>query len=148
MCIMDVALEQLPDDTAFLKALIAQLLESVQALQRQNRQMGHRLQQLLRARFGPKAERLDAAQLLLFAQQILAEAQPAEPAVEAEEEEEEAPAPRPGHGRRKLPRNLPRRRVVLDLPPEERVCRSCGTEMTRIGEETSEQMCAFCQPHL
>jgi hypothetical protein len=133
---MDVALEQLPEDRAFLKALIAPLLESGHSLQRQNEQLGHRLQQLLRGRFGPQAEKLDAAQSLLLAQQILAEVQPAEPAEEAEE----APAARPGHGRRKLPRNLPRRRVVLDLPPAERVCRCCGTELTRIGEETSEQI--------
>ena len=130
---MEVVLEQLPDDAILLKQLIAQLLDSLHSLKRQNEQMGHRLQQLLRARFGSKAEKIDQAQLLLFAQQILAEATPPAPAVQ------EPPAsvePRKGHGRKKLPR----KRVVLDVPAEQRQCACCGQEMTKIGEETSEQI--------
>ena len=130
---MDVALEQLPDDAATLKQIIAELLDSIGSLRRQNEQMSHRLQQLLRARFGPKAEKLDSAQLLLFAQQILTEVPPAAAPPDA--------APKPaGHGRRKLPRNLPRKRIVLDVPEEERSCRGCGAALTKIGEETSEQI--------
>jgi transposase len=130
---MDVALEQLPDDAATLKQIIAELLDSIGSLRRQNEQMSHRLQQLLRARFGPKAEKLDSAQLLLFAQQILTEVPPAAAPPDA--------APKPaGHGRRKLPRKLPRKRVVLDVPEEERSCRGCGAALTKIGEETSEQI--------
>ena len=134
---MEVALEQLPDDAAILKQIIAELFDSLRSLKRQNEQMSHRLQQLLRARFGPKAEKLDEAQLLLFAQQVLAQAQPPAPAVP----EAPAPSPRPnGHGRRKLPRNLPRKTVVIDVPAEQRQCPCCGMEMTTIGEETSEQI--------
>ncbi len=134
---MDVQLEQLPDDASVLKQLIAQLLDSLNSLKRQNEQMAHRLQQLLRARFGPRAEKIDQAQLLLFAQQILAEAQVEAPAV---------PEPTPaaskpnGHGRKKLPRNLPRKTVVIDVPAEQRRCASCGAQMTKIGQETSEQI--------
>jgi transposase len=127
---------QLPDDASVLKALIAQLLESMSSLRRQNDQLQHRLQQLLRASFGPKAEKVDAAQLLLFAQQILAKARAPEP----QKEEPPALTPRKGHGRRKLPRNLPRRTVVLDVPAEERTCKCCGQEMTKIGQESSEQI--------
>ena len=134
---MDVQLEQLPDDTALLKQLIAQLLDSLRSKDRQIGQLEHRLQQLLRARFGPKAERIDSAQLLLFAQQVLAEAQPPAPAVQ----EPPAASPKPkGHGRKKLPRNLPRRREVHDVPPDQRICSCCGSEMAKIGEETSEQI--------
>ena len=125
---------QLPDDASVLKALIAQLLDTLSMVRREKDQLAHRLQQLLRAHFGQKAEKIDAAQMMLFAQQILAEVQ-APTAVK-----DEAPASRPGHGRRKLPRNLPRKRVVVDVPPEERFCKCCGQEMTKIGEETSEQI--------
>lgn len=134
---MDVVLDQLPDDPSLLKQLIAQLLDSLRSLQRQNEQITHRLQQLLRARFGPKAEKIDPAQLLLFARQILAELPPSTPAVQ---EPPSAPTKPNGHGRRKLPRNLPRKTVVIDVPAEDRQCAGCGAEMTKIGQETSEQI--------
>jgi transposase len=127
---------QLPDDASVLKALIAQLLETLHSKTRQIDQLTHRLQQLLRAHFGQKAEKIDPAQMLLFAQQILAEAQ----TPELPKEEALAPTPRKGHGRKKLPRNLPRRTVVLDVPVEQRKCSCCGQEMTKIGQESSEQI--------
>jgi len=139
---MDATLAQsvdpadLPDDATLLKQIIAQLLESLKSKTRQIDQMTHRLQQLLRARFGQKAEKLSSAQLLLFAQQILSESQAPEPV----KEQPAASAIRPGHGRAKLPRNLPRRREVHDVPPEQRVCSCCGQAMTKIGEEISEQI--------
>ena len=43
------------------------------------------------------------------------------------------------HGRRKLPRNLPRRRVVVDLPEAQKHC-ACGRDLTRIGETVSEKL--------
>jgi len=141
---MDVRLEQLPKDLNTCHQLIAELLDSVRSKQRQIDQLTHRLQQLLRARFGQKAEKIDPAQLLLFAQQILAEAQPPacpEPPEGAPAVQEPPAAARPnGHGRKKLPRNLPRKTVLIDVPPKERTCKCCGAEMTRIGQETSEQI--------
>jgi transposase len=126
---------QLPDDASVLKSLIAQLLEALASKTRQIDQLTHRLQQLLRAHYGQKSEKLDPAQMLLFAQQILSQAPVPAPVVEAP-----AAASRPGHGRKKLPRNLPRKTVVIDVPTEERKCKCCGKEMTKIGEETSEQI--------
>jgi transposase len=123
---------QLPDDVSVLKTLIAQLLEALASKSRQIDQLTHRLQQLLRAHFGQKSEKIDPAQMVLFAQQILAQAPVPPPAP--------APASRPGHGRKRLPRNLPRKTVVIDVPPEQRKCKCCGKEMTKIGQETSEQI--------
>ena len=131
---MEVALDQLPEDVTVLKQLIAQLLDALRSKDRQLGQMEHRLQMLLRARFGRKAEKMDPAQLVLFAEQILKESTPP-----ASTTDEDRPARR-GHGRRKLPDNLPRKRVVLDVPAAERVCNCCGAEMVQIGEETSEQI--------
>lgn len=127
---------QLPDDTSVLKSLIAQLLEALASKTRQIDQLTCRLQQLLRAHFGQKSEKIDPAQMLLFAQQILAQVK-TPPPVPADAT---ASAPRPGHGRKKLPRNLPRKTVVIDVPVEERTCKCCGKEMAKIGEETSEQI--------
>ena len=42
-------------------------------------------------------------------------------------------------GRKPLPDNLPREEVIHDIPEDEKVC-SCGCPLTRIGEETHEQL--------
>lgn len=51
-----------------------------------------------------------------------------------------APTPqrRPGkHGRKRLPENLPRVREEVLPEPEARLCKCCGKEMDRIGEEVT-----------
>ena len=45
-----------------------------------------------------------------------------------------------GHGRRRLPADLPRKRMEHEPSEEEKVCEQCGKEKTRIGEENSEQL--------
>jgi transposase len=42
-------------------------------------------------------------------------------------------------GRKPLPDSLPREEVIHDISEEEKVC-ACGCQLTRIGEETSEQL--------
>ncbi len=59
-----------------------------------------------------------------------------------EEKEEETVVPahtRKKKGRKPLPENLPRVERVHDLDPAEKIC-ACGTELSRIGEEVSEQL--------
>jgi transposase len=48
-------------------------------------------------------------------------------------------AKRPGHGRQKLPRDLPRRRKEHTLPEAQRLC-PCGAVCQKFGEDTSEQL--------
>jgi transposase len=60
-------------------------------------------------------------------------------------EEPPPPAPpastnRKGHGRRRIPDDLPRERIIHDLPENEKPCPCCGTMRTVIGQETSEQL--------
>lgn len=49
-------------------------------------------------------------------------------------------APRKQRGRRPLPADLPRVRVDVPLPDDERQCNACGNERTRIGEDVSETL--------
>lgn len=42
-------------------------------------------------------------------------------------------------GRKALPENLPREDIIHDLPEEEKIC-DCGCELTKIGEDTSEEL--------
>jgi transposase len=135
----------LPDDLETAQQLIRELIKTLAQQVHLNEKLQHQLEQLLRQRYGRKTEQVDPAQLLLFAQEILAQAEP-EPAPPPEPESEPAPAPAAsapktdGHGRKRLPASLPRRPVLHDVPPEHRVCPDCGAERTCIGHEIREQL--------
>jgi len=132
---------ELPDDVTALKAIILQQHEAFHQLQHRYEQLEHRLQQLLKARYGPKADRLDPHQLLLFALDMMQEvAPPPKTAHDGASQEKEPPAKRKGHGRKPLPKELPRQQVVHDLTDEEKKCPCCGQMRVRIGQETSEQL--------
>jgi transposase len=47
---------------------------------------------------------------------------------------------RKGHGWSKLPEQLPREEIVLDLPESERTCGTCGAPLQRIGEDRTERV--------
>ena len=132
---MDLDPGNLPDDPAALKRMIATLLEDREAGQRRLRQLQHLLEQLLRYRYGPRRERVNENQLFLFAAEIL-KAQEASPAPKAPAVKHRSK----GHGRRQLPKSLKRRRVVFDLPADERQCPHCLQEMHLIGEEVSGRL--------
>jgi transposase len=136
---------ELPTDLETCHQLIRELLESLSRQSYLNEKLQHQLEQLLRQRYGKKGERIDPAQLLLFAQEILAQAEAA-PTPAAAPKPVPAPALTPngpkknGHGRKPLPTSLPRRPVVHDVPPQQRLCPDCGVDRTCIGQEVSEQL--------
>ena len=102
----------------------------------------HRLDQLLRRLYGPKAERFDPNQPWLFPELAADPKEPDAPEQRVADEAEEATAKKksPGHGRKKLPEDLPRQRCEHELPEAERVCPSCGEVCRKFGEEISEQL--------
>ena len=137
--------DPLPDDLETAHQLIRELLETLGQQIHLNEKLQHQLEQLLRQRYGRKTEQIDPAQLLLFAQEILAQAQAtATPAAASESVPASTPpsdAPKKnGHGRKPLPASLPRKPVLHDVPPEHRVCPDCGAERSCIGQEISEQL--------
>jgi transposase len=137
--------DELPGDLQTCHQLIRELLATLTEQTHLNEKLQHQLEQLLRARYGRKSEKLDPAQLLLFAQEILAESAVLPPLTTAPAEQPaattEGTAPKKnGHGRKPLPAGLPRRRVVHDLSPEQLPCPDCGVVRIKIGEEISEQL--------
>src|SRR5712671_2310799 len=117
---MITSADPLPDDIETAHQLIRELLETLGQQIYLNAKLQHQLEQLLRQRYGRKSERVDPAQLLLFAQEILAQAEPEpEPEPEPTPQPEAVPetplppgAPQPkkkGHGRKPLPASLPRK---------------------------------------
>jgi len=134
---------QLPNDPAALRQIVMTLLEEVETKDRRLRQLQHWVEQLLRARYGPRRERVSENQLFLFAVALVSAGReaPREPeASAAPEKTESSEGKRKGHGRQRLPKSLERRRVVYDLEEAKRKCPECREELKRIGEEVSERL--------
>ncbi len=123
----------LPDDPAALKEIIVDLHD------RFDKETGILLEQIrhLRAQlFGRKSEEIrpegGPQPLPLFDMP--------EPEVREEGEAIEVPAhQRRKSGRKPLPEELPRVEVMHDIAAADKVC-GCGRELSRIGEEVSEQL--------
>jgi transposase len=132
------AAEHLPDDPGTLKRMVLELLASLHERDRDIEALRHRLDLLLRRLYGPRGERINPDQLLLFAEpppgQDTAPAPP-EPAATAKPKRRCRP-----HGRRRLPENLPRESRHHELSEAERVCQGCGQPRIDIGTDRSEQL--------
>ena len=130
--------EQLPDDLATLKRMVLELLASLHERDRNIDAMRHRIDLLLRRLYGPRGERIDPNQLLLFAEMAAGQDTapvPTEPAAAAKPKRRCRP-----HGRRRLPDHLPREPRHHELSPAERVCPDCGQVRVDIGTDRSEQL--------
>ena len=139
----DVSPATLPSDLSACHAMIQQLLEELKNTQRTNTQLEHQLQQLLRRIYGRSAEKIDPAQQVLFAE-LLQQLQTQQPLPPAPVEPAASPTPNPasnnGHGRRRLPADLPREPRLIDLPEDQKPCPCCGKMRQKIGEEISEKL--------
>jgi transposase len=134
---------QLPNDPVALRQMVMRLMEEVETKDRRLHQLQHWVEQLLRARYGPRRERVSENQLFLFAVALVSagRAAPTEPASSAAPEKAPSGEPkRKGHGRQRLPESLERRRVVYDLEERKRQCPECQEQLRRIGEEVSERL--------
>jgi transposase len=132
------AAEQLPDDLATLKRMVLELLASLHERDRNIEALRHRLDLLLRRLYGPRGERIDPDQLLLFAEMAAGRdtaPAPTEPAAAATPKRRCRP-----HGRRRLPENLPRESKHHELSEAERVCQGYGRPRIDIGTDRSEQL--------
>ena len=65
-----ITAEQLPDDLGTLKRMVLELLASLQERQRDYEALRHRIDLLLRRLYGPRGERFDPNQPLLFAEMV------------------------------------------------------------------------------
>ena len=129
---MTIDLANPPSDPALLHQLLRELVDVLQERDARIQELEHQLAVLRRYQFGPRSEKADPRQGLLFGQ-----------APEAPEPPPPAPVPKPttnGHGRRPLPKDLPRDRIEHDLSADEKHCSKCGTVLTKIGEEVSHQL--------
>jgi hypothetical protein len=129
------ALKEREQTIAQRDSLIAQRDESIQLLSQDNQLLRHRLSALLRSSYGPRAERFDPRQLLLFGLLV-----PPIDSPGVSSKPKRNGANRSKHGRQKLPDHLPRIPIEHDLSEAEKNCPCCGQERQRIGQEKSEQL--------
>lgn len=137
---MNVDLAKLPENRDSLKAIITSFAEKSQNYQLENELLREQVR-LLRAQiYARKSEKLPLVtgvdQPTLFDE--------AEQTVSAEEEEvtkeiEVAGYKRKPRGRKPLPVDLPRIKIVHDVSEAEKVC-GCGCQKSCIGREVSEQL--------
>jgi len=135
--------KQLPHGVAALRQMVVGLLAEAEQRERKLRQLQHWVEQLLRARYGPRRERVSEDQLFLFAAAILAQGGKTPPDCEeskASSSDSKSTSQRPGHGRQRLPKSLKRQRVVYDLEEAKRQCPECREALKRIGEDVSERL--------
>ena len=127
----------LPDD---LDTAHRQIREQAETLRRQGELIAglrHQLEQLPRDRHGKEGEAVDPGRLLLFARDILAQAEPMSPAPRPPAPAGSKPS---GHGRKPLPASLPRQRIVHDVAPEDLACPECGGDRRPMGQEVREPL--------
>lgn len=118
--------------------VLDQTTHILHALAEANSDLTHQLQALRKALYGRRTERLDPAQLALFAELLGEQAQPAPEAETPQDPSTSARAPQRRPGRNPLPEHLPRKRIELKVADELRTCSTCGTEKVCIGHEVSE----------
>jgi transposase len=130
--------EHLPDDVATLKHMVLELLASLHERDCSIESYRHRIDLLLRRLYGPRGERLDPTQLLLFAEMAAGQdvtPAPPEPAPASESQRRCRP-----HGRRRMPDHLPREPRHHELSEAERTCPACDQMRVDIGTDRSEQL--------
>ena len=126
------------DDLQSVLRFNAELVVTVEQLQKANQQLREELNLYRRKLFGRSSERHvdDDSQLYLF--------DTGEPETEDEGDEPDPPKPRKGRRRKKKSEKLPdhlRREVIdADVSPKERMCSCCGEEMPIIGTDVSERL--------
>ena len=147
---MDAKPLELPSDPQTLQAIILGLHAQLRQVQQEaasqiealKQQHQVEIQTLLRRFYGPRSERFDPTQLLLFGQ-MLDTVRVDQKAVEEEAGQAlttRRPRGRHNHGRGKLPEALPRIQIEHKLDAEDLKCPCCGKQRLCIGSEVTEQL--------
>jgi len=129
------------DERALLQGLIEELREQLRASQRENERLRHQVDHLVRRLYGRTTERVDPTQGELELPPGTAPAATAagEPGPEPEHDFA-ATRERARRGRRPLPKDLPRKRIVLEPAATELICPGCAGARRRIGADITEEL--------
>ena len=137
--------DSLRSDVAAREDALAQTLRELATERKENDRLREQIRLYLQKQFGPSSEKLSKDQLKIFNEsELLSEPEEEETSPDGSTMDDSGPSdpgrPRRKKGRRPLPPSLPRRDVIHDLEPDEKICPHDGHELQRIGEEVSEQL--------
>ena len=135
---MTIVVDDLPNDVAALKQIILEEREQHQAAI--DEAVKDAVAAVLRRYYGPRSEKFDPRQLLLFGQR-LEDSQLDLTSIQEESGEgliTRRVKNRDQHGRQQLPEHLERIEIEHDL--DDKSCPACGNERSRMGHEVSEQL--------
>lgn len=125
------------DEVAKLKALLAEQHAKISALSHENSWLKEQLGLARLNRFGTSSEK-HPAQDDFFNEAETCDDGPEADVVDTAAKADDTPRKKPG--RKPLPKELPRERIVHDLADDDKVCTCCGSDLHVIGEEVSEQL--------
>ena len=135
-----------PSDLLTLQALVIELQAQITAVHHENARLRHQLEGALRRLYGRKTERWLPPVPEQGHLPLAPDATPTAPPA-ADDVEPEPPAAAPGEtprrrrgGRTPLPKDLPRRRTVLEPSAAARTCGRCTTPKTAMGADITEEL--------
>ena len=136
---MDAAIT-LPQNISICHQLISELISSLKDKDRLIGQLEHRLDLLLRSRYGSKSEKINPEELLPQLRELFEQSQPEQKEEPVKTQKISYERKVKGHGRNELPANLPRKQKIYDLDESQKICPCCSGQLKKIGEDKSEQL--------
>jgi transposase len=136
---MDAA-TTLPDNISSLKTIILELLATLKGKERLIGQLEHRLDLLLRSRYGSKSEKINPEELLPSLRALFEQPPSEAPAEPVKTQKIAYERKVRGHGRNEIPAHLPREQKIYDLEASQKTCACCGEPLQKIGEDKTEQL--------
>ncbi len=133
------SLRESSQQAELLRAERVELLKQLQQKDRELASVQHQLQALLRRYYGRSSEKMDPHQQLLF-ENLIDQVIPEMPREASAPAKKPAGPGRQGHGRRRLPPDVTRQKIIHDLPEAAKPCPCCGELRHIIGKETHEQL--------
>ena len=144
-------LNSLPNDLEQLKAIVSSQAGTIEQQDHSIKSLNSKIELLIEEvrffkalKYASSSERLKLKQQYVGQGTLFNEAE-----MEADNQSEDVaqeeqitvrPYTRKRGKRTKLPENLPREEVVIDLPEEDKVCQHDGSKLSCIGEEVSEKL--------
>jgi transposase len=130
----------LPDSITTCHNLIQGLLDTLKNKDRLIGQLEHRLDLLLKSKYGSRSEKINPEELLPQLRDLFVSSLPEQKTEPVKTETITYERKVQGHGRNELPANLRREQKIHDLEESQKICGCCGDPLKRIGEEKSEQL--------
>lgn len=125
-------------ENAHLRAMVEELQKTVAELRRTIEAKDAHIHRLVKMAFGSRSERVEGP--TLFDSLVPPEPAVVDPILTDEPLPATTTSKRKGHGRRAKPKELPRRRELIDLTESEKICPCCSGTKVCIGESTSERL--------